>query len=231
MNYFVDITCSDTNNIIRTYKFYSAEQATTYVESYNSGGMWPGRYLAVNRTKEITAFNRVARMNTAFGNPKGDSESINWDKVRNQSKNIFDEYLELLKGLGLNDQDLAILSRAHKTATAFSKDFSNPPDVEAVRDALCDIQVFDMGAQHLMGYDGDRDMEDVVNGVMTRFIKSPADKFATQKLHAAKGVTDVYFEGEYPEMVMKSSVDQPDAPQGKFLKSASFKQTVFRAAP
>lgn len=66
-----------------------------------------------------------------------------------------------------------------------------------------------------------------VDGVMTRFIKDDADKQATQALHAANGVTDVYFEGEYPTMVMKSASDQPDAPKGKFLKSASYKQTVF----
>ena len=44
---------------------------------------------------------------------------------------------------------------------------------------------------------------------------------------AAAGVTDVYFEGEYPTMIMKSASDQPDAPKGKFLKSASYKEPVF----
>lgn len=177
-----------------------------------------------------TPFKRVAEMNEAFGNPKGDAENIDWAKVRSQCKNIFDEYLELLKGLGLNERGLGDLSDAHKLAT-FDEDFTLAPDVEAVRDALCDIQVFDMGAQHLMGYDGDNDMDDVVDGVMTRFVKDAADRDATILQHAAKGVTQVYFEGEYPKMVMKSAVDQPDAPRGKFLKSSSFQQTVFRPAP
>lgn len=177
-----------------------------------------------------TPFQRVAEMNEAFGNPKGDAENINWTKVRSQCKNIFDEYLELLKGLGLNGRDLSDLSDAHKLAT-YAEDFNGVPDVEAVRDALCDIQVFDMGAQHLMGYDGDNDMDDVVDGVMTRFVKSPEDRCRTMELHAAKGVTQVYFEGEYPKVVMKSAVDQPDAPKGKFLKSASYVNTVFRPAP
>lgn len=48
-------------------------------------------------------------------------------------------------------------------------------------------------------------------------------------LHAARGVIEVYFEGDYPVMVMKSAVDQPDAPKGKFLKSASYSQPVFHA--
>jgi hypothetical protein len=32
-------------------------------------------------------------------------------------------------------------------------------------------------------------------------------------------------------MVMKSASDQPDAPKGKFLKSASYQNTVFRPVP
>ncbi len=62
---------------------------------------------------------------------------------------------------------------------------------------------------------------------MTRFIKDDADREATIAKHAALGVTKVYFEGRYPHMVMKSAEDQPEAPKGKFLKSASFKETQF----
>ena len=176
-----------------------------------------------------TPFQRVAEMNTAFGNPKGDANDINWTKVRNQCKNILDEYLELMVGLGL--APIAAEHIRFNANIAYEVGFEGQPDVEAVRDALCDIQVFDLGAQHLMGYDGDNDMDDVVDGVMTRFIKDGDDYLATRKLHEGKGVTEVYFEGEYPKMVMKSAVDQPDAPRGKFLKSSSFKQTVFRDAP
>ncbi|MBK6006360.1 hypothetical protein JJB11_09680 [Ramlibacter ginsenosidimutans] len=70
-------------------------------------------------------------------------------------------------------------------------------------------------------------MDAVVDGVMTWFIRDEADKHATIALHAAGGVTHVYFEGEYPLMVMKSASDQPDAPKGRFLKSASYQDTVF----
>src|SRR3546814_13360319 len=86
-------------------------------------------------------------------------------------------------------------------------------NLNQARDGLCDINVFSYGAHHMMGIDADRDMSSVVGGVMTRFIKDEADKVATQALHAAKGVTNVYFEGDYPVMVMKSGADQPDAPK------------------
>jgi predicted HAD superfamily Cof-like phosphohydrolase len=149
-----------------------------------------------------TPFQRVAEMNTAFGNPKGNASNIDWKRLRSQCLNILDEYNELLVALSREE-------------------------VEGVRDALCDIQVFANGAQHLMGVDGDADMHAVVDGVMTRFIKDEDDKIATISMHRAKGVTEVYFVGEYPKMIMKSERDQPDAPKGKFLKSASYSNTVF----
>lgn len=151
-----------------------------------------------------TPFQRVSDMNEAFGNKKGTYALLDWERIKNQCKNILDEYAELLLALDARDK-------------------------EAVRDALCDIQVFSNGAQHMMGVDGDADMHAVVDGVMTRFIKDDADKAATIALHARKGVLEVYFEGEYPKMIMKSGMDQPDAPRGKFLKSASYAQTVFPA--
>lgn len=71
------------------------------------------------------------------------------------------------------------------------------------------------------------DMDAVVKGVMTRFVKDENDLQATIELHAKKGVCHTYMEGEYPTMILKSALDQLDAPKGKFLKSASYQNTVF----
>lgn len=166
-------------------------------------------------------------MNEAFGNPKGDFTNIDFNRVRKQYMNIFDEYVEGLKALGLSEENCTFLSKWHNSIMKVGDWDDKKVNVTEIRDALCDIQVFAMGAQHFMGVDGDDDMEQVVAGVMTRFIKDDEDKAATIAKHAANGVTHVYFEGQYPKMVMKSAIDQPDAPQGKFLKSASFKTTVF----
>lgn len=105
--------------------------------------------------------------------------------------------------------------------------FTGQVHLKGTRDALCDVNVFSYGAHHRMGIDADRDLKSVVEGVMTRFIKDEQDKQATIALHAAQGVTDAYFEGEFPTMVMKSAADQLDAPKGKFLKSASYTEPVF----
>jgi len=176
-----------------------------------------------------TPLQRIAAMNEAFGNPAGDFDNIDPRALLNQCRNIFDEYVELLHAFGVSPDVLHSFKVIHNNTLYGFEPTVDKMDVTEVRDALCDIQVFAGGAQHLMGVDADVDMHSVINGVMSRFIKDEEDKQATIALHAAKGVTDVYFEGEFPRMVMKSASDQPDAPRGKFLKSASYMPTRFYA--
>jgi predicted HAD superfamily Cof-like phosphohydrolase len=170
---------------------------------------------------KLSNFQRVSAMNTAFGNPKGNAAEIDFERVRKQCLNIADEFGELMFALGA-DETLIKAAITHLKWVASRS--TGPVDLDLARDALCDIHVFDYGAHHLMGIDADADMAAVVDGVMTRFIKDDADKASTIAKHAAAGVVDVYFEGEYPTMVMKSASDQPDAPRGKFLKSASYSE-------
>jgi len=151
-----------------------------------------------------SSFRLVCEMNNAFGNKRGSYDDVSFERLEAQSRNILDEYNELVDAIAAKD-------------------------LEAIRDALCDIQVFAMGTQHLLGVNGDKDMQAVVEGVMTRFVKNASDLELTKELHAKKGVVDVYTEGQFPRMILKSASDQPDAPKGKFLKSASYKNTVFPA--
>lgn len=112
--------------------------------------------------------------------------------------------------------------------------FSNNPTPESIAFYLDDIVNTAASMQESIGVLHDDDMQDVIDGVMTRFVKDDSDKEATYANHNAKhkakggeGELQVYYEGEYPKMIMKSLVDQPDAPKDKFLKSESFKDTVF----
>jgi hypothetical protein len=226
-NFVVDIR-NGAGLVVRSKPFAIMEYAADYCKRYNADGAID--FVASVRGQELASpFHRVAAMNEAFSKPRGDAKNTNWEKVRNQCKNIFDGYCELLAALGVHDADVAMLSERHSRLTG-NLDLGPQPDTTAVRDALCDIQVFAQGAQHMMGYNGDNDMHDVIDGVMTRFIKDDDDEVDTKALHKGRGVTEVYFEGEYPTRVMKSAVDQPDAPKGKVLKSASFKNTIFREA-
>ena len=178
-----------------------------------------------------TNFMLVAHMNNAFGNAKGFTTSIDWNRVAKQSLNVANELAELFIGLGADKKEVKAAAEHFKTElenlrqAGLSK--GNRVDINTVRDAAVDINVFSYGVHHFMGVDADADFTAVISGVLTRFIKDEADKQATIKLHADAGVTDVYFEGEFPTMIMKSASDQPDAPKGKFLKSASYTEPVF----
>lgn len=182
-----------------------------------------------------STFQLVSQMNTAFGNPKGDPLNINWLKVQKQFLNVPDEIGELFVGLGGHAKGSEAEKFVKDAVAKFKKDLAaslemdsdNGPDLKTVRDSSRDIVVFTDGGNHLMGIDADRDMQTVIQGVMTRFIKDDADKEATIAKHVANGITEVYFEGEYPTMIMKSAIDQPDAPKGKFLKSASYQEFEF----
>ena len=151
-------------------------------------------------------FKRAQEINIAFGNPEGDSAVLDWSRLEKHIRNILDEYQGTMVGV-------------------------SERDVDQVRDGLCDIMVFALGAYHFMGANADDDMQAVLDGVMTRFCKTEEDLAATMQKYAALGV-DFYVEGKFPTKCLKSAKDQKDKngdnlPMGKFLKSASYRQPVF----
>lgn len=170
-----------------------------------------------------TSFQYVSEMNEAFGNPKGNPETFNTLRIRSQMKNVLDEYREFEEAISALESYIEGVNEGNIVPT--SDEYNKL--LNKVRDALCDIQVFAMGAQHLIGVDGDRDMAAVLDGVMTRFCRTPEELEATKDHFARKGVTQTYTEGEFPKLVLKSAIDQPDAPQGKFLKSIGYTDAVF----
>jgi len=171
-------------------------------------------------------FQEVSDMNAAFGNPKGDptkfihnegavltaTEQQAWDRLEKQCKNIVAEYRELMD---------AIAAR----------------DVTAVRDALCDINVFSLGAHHLMGHDADADMHEVVDALYSRFCVNQDHLTQTSDYYMSLGIHH-YYEGEFPTKCLKSSHDQGltvkdgvevwEYPKGKFLKALGYRQPVFK---
>lgn len=170
-----------------------------------------------------TSFQYVSDMNTAFGNPKGDPMRFRPERIRKQVKSVLDEYNEFEEGMDLLETYL-LLCREYNVE--FDRVVYNKI-LNKVRDALCDIQVFTMGAQHLIGVDGDADMAAVLDGVMTRFCRTPEELEATKAHFAARGITETYTQGDFPKMILKSAVDQPDAPKDKFLKSVGYTDAVF----
>lgn len=174
---------------------------------------------------EPTNFALVSKMNIAFNNPKGNPSDISWPRVRAQVTNVGDEWLEGMKALGLDADLLEELKAVRNKITADK--FTGPVDLKQTRDSLVDVNVFSYGGHHLMGIDADRDMTSVIDGVMTRFVKDYADLQATLAKHRSAGVLEMVTEGEFPTMIVKSAGDYPDAPPGKFLKSASYREPTF----
>ena len=154
----------------------------------------------------MTSFQLVSQMNEKFGNPKGNPHKINGARLLSQCKNITKEYEELMLAISLGD-------------------------INKIRDALCDIQVFAMGAQHFMGYDGDRDMRSVVEALYSRFCRDQPHLVETMVHFNNLGV-EYYREGEFPFVCLKSSFDQGDGeyPKGKFLKAVGYSEPIFYEA-
>ena len=180
-------------------------------------------------------FKDVSEMNEAFGNPKGNPADLNmqgeshdengettaewgkvdakWNRLKSQCQNILSEYNELIEALDLRD-------------------------VDKVRDALCDINVFSLGAHHLMGLDADADMKEVVDSLFSRFCVDQEHLERTSDHYLAMGVHH-NFEGEFPRRCLKSSFDQGhyiskdgkpyiEYPKGKFLKALGYRTPVFK---
>lgn len=163
----------------------------------------------------------VKEINVAFGNPEGNPANINMQALVMQAKSIGSEFVELMKALGYEVQ-MAIVPDPD----------AGPVNMDDVRDALCDIMVFDLGAYHRMGIDAERDMAEAVGALMTRFCKTEDELLATRAKYDALGVRYTVH-GEFPKVFLRSAEDQqmPEYPIGKFLKSAGYRQPKFYALP
>lgn len=180
-------------------------------------------------------FQGVSEMNLAFGNPKGElsdfhiqGESHTDDGVETQ------EYLLVeAKWLRLKAQCQNILSEYNELMDALSK-----RDMDKVRDALCDINVFSLGAHHFIGASADEDMDEVLSSLYSRFCVDQKHLEETSDFYFTLGVAH-YYEGEFPRKCLKSSLDQGmrfaddgtpymEYPKGKFLKALGYRSPVFK---
>lgn len=163
-------------------------------------------------------FKLVSDMNEAFGNAKGDPLKINGKALMSQCKNIGSEFKELMLEFGIK---VEITYEQAPTGTVAG-------EVTGIRDGLCDIMVFALGAYHRMGYDAERDMASVIEALYTRFCRN-AEHFRQTAAHYDRLGVLWYVDGKYPRLCLKSAVDQGDGeyPQGKFLKAVGYRQPTF----
>lgn len=140
-------------------------------------------------------FADVCDMNTAFGNAKGDPHAIDGKKLFNQCKNIGHEYQELMHAFGF--ACLIEIEPLTENEKRVLKCPEGDAQIVAIRDALCDIDVFSLGAHHFMGYDARVDMRAVYESNMSKFVKDEEDEWLTKNKFDKENVSYT-IEGEYP---------------------------------
>lgn len=151
-------------------------------------------------------FEQVSLMNEAFGNPKGNYESINYERLEKQCRNILDEYNELMAAIAAKDP-------------------------VAVRDAMCDVMVFTLGGYHFIGADANADMKAVFDSNMSKFVRDHSELAATEEKYRSLGVP-YRLEGEFPMMRVRCTEDTVGTDgetyrANKILKSAGYHKPVF----
>ena len=145
-------------------------------------------------------------INAAFGNPKGDPLAPDWKRISDQSKNILDEYNELMDAIAAKD-------------------------MTEVRDAICDILVFTLGVGYIAGVPVNQDMDAVQVSNQSKFCGNDVEVAETVKKYADLGV-ETYVDGEFPMKRVKSTHEQTDLKgaiyrANKMLKCVKFKEPVF----
>lgn len=154
----------------------------------------------------MSNFTDVSRLNTLWGNLKGDPNNIDWVKLDSQAKNIKDEYDELMEAIAAKD-------------------------VTEVRDALCDILVFTYGAGHMAGVPLDADMKAVYDSNLSKFCKNP-DEFLKTIIHYKNLGVEILGEGDFPEVRVRSTKyqignDGKTYQANKILKCINWKEPAF----
>lgn len=169
----------------------------------------------------MTTFNDVAKINRAFGNPKGRKSKKTGEL---QLTERFQNVIKNIAGDGTN----GLQGEVKELYKALAEG-----DVEEVRDALADIIVFAHGAQHALGVDGTKDLKAVTDSLYSRLVVDQTALDATIAKYAALGV-QTYVEGEFPTKAVKVKetvigTDGEEYVKGKFLKSIDYKKPVFPA--
>ncbi|MGH1461210.1 MAG: nucleoside triphosphate pyrophosphohydrolase family protein [Neptuniibacter sp.] len=150
----------------------------------------------------MTNFVNVSKLNTVFGNEQGDPNNPNWEKIQKQLHLIQEETAELSEGVDTKNW-------------------------QEMRDAVSDILVVTYGMAHIMGIDVDADMAAVQDSNMSKLCTTPEEVETTLGFYEQEVGIQVYAEGHFPEVAIKSSQDQTGTdekfyPKGKFLKNTNW---------
>lgn len=151
-------------------------------------------------------YEMVRHLNSVFGNTPPATQA----DVEKQLRLINEEVKELSEGIAKKD-------------------------IEEIRDAISDILVVTYGMGHILDLPVDEDMLAVQTANLSKLCTTPEECSATVKKYADLGI-EVYSEGEYPEVCIKSLKDQTGSdgafyPKNKFLKCVNWHVPEFSPVP
>ncbi len=156
----------------------------------------------------MTTFEKVSKLNLAFGNPKGDINNPDWDRIRAQAKLVLEEAQEVY-------------------------DAALDENMQELMDGQGDVTTVNDGVAHIAGFDGNDCYDCVERSNMSKFITTEQESEATLDKYYAEGwpVGSLYIEGDLPlariKVAYDITVDNKEIPKGKFLKCVSFKEPDF----
>lgn len=172
-----------------------------------------------------TTFEKVAALNLAFGNEKGDLANPNVKAIRKQAMLCLEEASELVEAAF---PGMKVVCQITGTTDETSINMT------ALMDAQGDLTTVNDGVAHVVGFDGNACYDLVHESNMSKFISSEEDKIKALAYYYELGFQpdDLYLHGNYPTMCIKVRRDirlnGKFYPEGKFLKNmVTFKEPDF----
>lgn len=178
-----------------------------------------------------TTFEKVAQLNTAFGNPKGDLSNPNVPAIRKQAMLCLEEAVEMVEAAYPGMQVTWELKRGKNKAEPGPNDL----DLVGLMDAQGDLTTVNDGVAHIAGFDGNAVYQAVHESNMTKFCKTKEEVYeALDWYFRNTGFLpgDIAAYGQYPfvaiKVVQDIKLDGKFYPAGKFLKNMPcFKEPDF----
>lgn len=173
-----------------------------------------------------TTFEKVAQLNTAFGNPKGDLSNPNVQAIRKQAMLCLEEAIEMVEA-------------AHPGKIVKWEFTGNKLDegvyLPGIMDAQGDLTTVNDGVAHIVGFDGNAVYQAVHESNMTKFCKTSEEVSAALDWYFNNTgfmPGDIAAYGQYPfvaiKVVQDIKLDGKFYPAGKFLKNMlCFKEPDF----
>lgn len=171
---------------------------------------------------------KVAELNIAFGNPKGDLSNPNVNAIRKQAKLCLEESVEAIEA---SNPDMMVQVHLQKRLTNADV---GPVNMIQLADAIGDILTVGYGLAHIAGFDADKIYDLVHESNLTKFIRHEDEVEDALSYYWAMGFGDdeLRIKGEFPKAYIKvaktTTINGKEYPEGKFLKNMiTFKEPDF----